>query len=93
MNTMKLKIADLWKKYNWTLLFAVSIILVASMIIGLLVNSGIAQKLAEYADAIYIVNALWFAVIAFVSCKRLREDKPVETPARGKYTKKTKGDY
>ena len=88
MDTMKLKIAELWKKYNWVLLSTVSTALVASMIISLLVNSGIAQKLAEYSDVVYIVNTMWFAVIAFVSCKRLYDNKPIETSAKGRYTKK-----
>ena len=75
MKTKKLNTTKLWKVCREMSLFGISVALVAVMTICLLVNSGIAQKVAEHSEGIYIVSAIWFAIVAFCSCKYLRRGK------------------
>ena len=92
MKSMKMN-TNFWKLCRKASLTAVSALLVGMMVVSLLVNSGIAQLIAEQSDAVYITNAIWFAVIAFISCKRLRDNtKETTAKATGKYAKKEKVD-
>lgn len=72
------------------LLFTASIVLICMMVISLLVNSGIADKIAEHSETVYIVNAIWFAVISFVNYKCIKAIRCEETAVTGKSTKKEK---
>ena len=77
------------------LLSALSALLLCMMVISLLVNSGIAQRVAEYSETVYIANAVWFAVVAFVSCKCLREhsnNAATSKSTTGRTSKKEKVD-
>ena len=76
MKTMKLDVKQLWEACRGVLLSIVSLALVAVMAICLMVDCGMAQKLAEHSEGIYIVTAVWFAIVAFCSCKQLRGGKP-----------------
>ena len=84
---------NFWKLCRKVALTASSATLVAMMVVSILVNSGIAEFIAKQSDAVYITNAVWFAVIAFISCKRLRDNtKETTAKATGKYAKKEKVD-
>lgn len=79
MNTTNLKtttkkVPELLKSCRGVLLSIISSVLVITMAICLLVNYGIAQKIAEHSEGVYIVTAIWFAIVAFCSCKYLRGD-------------------
>lgn len=94
MKTMKLNVnlKNVWKSCRWTVLALISILFVCGMCICLMVNSGIAQKLAEHSEIVYIANAVWFAVVAFCSCKiqylNSKRETKAKTVASGKYSKK-----
>ena len=75
------KAEDVRKEFCWTLLTIASVAFLCCMFICLMMNCGIAQMLAEHSEGIYIANAIWFAVIAFYSRKKLYS-------TGGKYTKK-----
>ena len=64
MKTMKLKVVRAWNDYREIVAYVISAVLVAVMVICLMVNSGVAQRLAEYSDVIYVITAVWFAIIA-----------------------------
>ena len=69
------------------LLFTASIVLICMMIISLLVNSGIADMIAKNSETVYIVNAIWFAVISFVNYKCIKAVHCEETAVKGKSKK------
>lgn len=76
MRTMKTEknATEVWKSCRGLVLSLISSVLVVLMSICLLVNYGIAQSIAEHSEGVYIVTAIWFAVVAFCSCKSLRGD-------------------
>ena len=53
------------------LLIVISILFMYSLFLCLLVNSGIAQTIAEHSEAVYIANSFWFFMVALFSCKYL----------------------
>ena len=91
--TAKKNIIELWESCRGLVLPATSFILVAVMAVCLLVNSGIAERIAKYSEGIYIVTAIWFAVIAFRSCKYLRgKSDCTVVSTRGAHISNTKGE-
>lgn len=94
MKTTKLNInlKTVWKSCRWTILALLSMVFICGMCICLMVNSGIAQKLAEHSELIYIANAIWFALVAFCSCKiqylNSKRESKTKTVNNGKYAKK-----
>lgn len=75
------KFENMRTEVRGTLLTVASVAFLCCMFICLMMNYGIAQTLAEHSEGIYIANAIWFAVIAFYSRKKLYSTD-------GKYTKK-----